>query len=174
MLFETEDIYLDKGKFEDWEDMYRNIWSREESARYMLWKVTRSREEAMERMRKNIEFQKTHNGYFVYEKAGGCAIGFVGFCELDSGVFEDTGIALGPEYVGKGYGKQLLTALVEYCFEKRGAEKFIYSSRSQNEAAKRLALSCGFTRTHSENRTDPRSGQGYALEFYEKVKNTAG
>lgn len=41
MLLETKDIYLDKGKFEDWEDMYRNIWSRAESARYMLWRVSR-------------------------------------------------------------------------------------------------------------------------------------
>lgn len=170
MLLETKDIYLDKGKFEDWKDMYRNIWSRDESARYMLWKVSRSEEEARDRMRKTIEWQKTHDAYFIYEKAGGHAIGFAGFTEVEPGVFEDTGVAFGPEYVGKGYGKQLLPALVAYCFEERGGEKFICSSRSKNTASKRLALSCGFTYTHSQDRVDARNGESYVVEFFEKRK----
>ena len=28
---------MKKGEFNDWKPLYRNIWSRDESAKYMLW-----------------------------------------------------------------------------------------------------------------------------------------
>ena len=31
-MIETESLILDKAKFSDWEDMYRNVWSRPDSA----------------------------------------------------------------------------------------------------------------------------------------------
>ena len=37
---ETEDIILGKAKYEDWRSIYRNVWSRPETAEYMIWKVT--------------------------------------------------------------------------------------------------------------------------------------
>ena len=47
---ETRDLILDKARFEDWENLYHNVWSRPETARYMLWTVTDSEEEARARM----------------------------------------------------------------------------------------------------------------------------
>ena len=41
------------------------------------------------------------------------AIGFAGMKEIEPGVFEDTGIAVGPDYVGKGYGTEILSAFIE-------------------------------------------------------------
>ena len=38
---------MDKARLGDWEDLYRNVWSRPETARYMLWTVTDSEEEAI-------------------------------------------------------------------------------------------------------------------------------
>lgn len=43
-MLETTDLILDKAKFSDWEGLYRNVWSRPESARHMLWNLT-TREE---------------------------------------------------------------------------------------------------------------------------------
>ena len=54
---ETRDLILDKARFEDWEDMYRNVWSRPEPAQYMLWQVTASEEEAKARMERTIAWQ---------------------------------------------------------------------------------------------------------------------
>ena len=34
-MLETKDLILDKARFEDWKPMYRNVWSRPESFRYM-------------------------------------------------------------------------------------------------------------------------------------------
>ena len=100
---ETEDLILKKAVHEDWKDMYYNLWRHEESAKYMLWEVTKSEEKAIERIEKSIEFMKKNKyALFIYEKKTGKAIGFVGMKEIEPGVYEDTGVALGPEFVGKG------------------------------------------------------------------------
>ena len=77
-MLETQDLILDKAKPSDWRDMYQNVWSRPESARYMLWRVTTSEQDAQLRMQKTIAFQKNHDTYLVYEKESGKAIGFAG------------------------------------------------------------------------------------------------
>lgn len=62
-MLETQDLLLDKAKFPDWEPMYRNVCSYPESARYMMWSVTTSEEDAKVRIQKTIEFQKAPFGY---------------------------------------------------------------------------------------------------------------
>ena len=39
---ETDDIVLRKAKFEDWESMHKNVWSRPETAKYMQWQITKT------------------------------------------------------------------------------------------------------------------------------------
>ena len=107
-MIETDDLILDKAVFEDWRGIYQNVWSRPESARYMLWKVTESESEARIRIRKTMEFQKNHDTYLVYEKKSGEPIGFAGVEKLSDHVYQEAGICLGPEYVGRGFGKQIL------------------------------------------------------------------
>lgn len=77
-------------------------------------------------MKKNRE-----NKYalFVYLKKTGEAIGFAGMRELERGIYEETGIALGPEFVRKGYGRQILTALLEEA-GKLGAKEFHACNRT--------------------------------------------
>lgn len=166
-MMETKDLILKKAEFDDWKDMYERVWSREETARYMLWEVTDSEAAAKDRMERTIAYQgKNPTAFTVYEKKTGRAIGFAGMMEIEPGVYEDIGVALGPEYVGKGYGKQILTAFVETAFRDWGAEKLICSCRSENEASRRLQLACGFQFSHTEERVDPRNGAAYILEFY--------
>lgn len=165
-MIETKDLVLDKAKFSDWETMYHNVWSRPESAKYMLWKVTTSESDAQIRIQKTIDFQKTHDTYTVFEKASGAAIGFAGVEQLAPHVYEETGICLGPDYVGKGFGKQILHALIQYCRENFDATEFIYSTREKNIASIRLAESLGFTYISSEPKTDTRDGHPYNLLKY--------
>ncbi|MCI8375727.1 MAG: GNAT family N-acetyltransferase, partial [Lachnospiraceae bacterium] len=112
---ETEDLILGKAKYEDWRSIYHNVWSRPETAKYMVWKVTANEEEARERIRRTIAWQGTHDAWLVYKRDSGQAIGFAGIEETEPHIYHETGIALGPEYVGKGYGKQILCLLMEYC-----------------------------------------------------------
>lgn len=168
-MIETKDLILRKAVFSDWKTMYENVWRHPETARYMLWNVTTSEEDAKARMERTIAYERDHEGSFVVaEKMSGACIGFAGITQISPGVYEDTGIALGPDYVGKGYGKQVVNALVDYAFGPLGADKFVYSCRGQNAASIALAHSCGFVYTHSEPRTDPRNGEEYTVNFYEK------
>lgn len=170
-MLETKDLILKQAEFNDWKSIYENLWCHEESAKYMLWIPTKSEEDAQIRMEKTIAYQQTHPySYLIYEKENGKAIGFAGMTQIAENVYEDTGIAIGPAFIGKGYGKQVLMALVHQAFDELGAEKFVASCRSQNNASRQLQLSCGFIYSHSENRVDPRNGTDYVLEFYELKK----
>ena len=167
VVLETVDLLLKKAAMEDMQDIYENLWCHPESSRYMLWEVTESIEAAKERIRKTVDFQKVHKYTFlVYEKATNKAIGFAGMKEIEPGVYEDTGVALGPEYTGKGYGTQILNAFIREA-KASGAHKFVASCRKQNLPSHNLQMKCGFTFSHEENRVDPRDNSPYVLEFNE-------
>ncbi len=158
-------MLLAKARFEDWADMYRNVWSRPETARYMLWTVTASGEEAKARMERTISWQSSHDVWTVYEKSSGQAIGWAGLAELSPGVWQETSIALGPDFVGRGFGRQILELLMELARERGGTE-FRCSARSENTASKALITSCGFTLTAAGPCIDRRNGRPYVLETY--------
>ena len=164
---ETKDLILKKAEFEDWKTIYYNLWRHKESAKYMLWQPTETDQDAKDRMKRTIAFEeKPENKYalFVYLKKTGEAIGFAGMRELERGIYEETGIALGPEFVRKGYGRQILTALLEEA-GKLGAKEFHACNRTGNAASRVLQLSCGFVfDSLSEEKTDPRTGETYVLE----------
>ena len=168
MSMETNDLLLKKATPEDWEAMYRNVWSRPEAARYMQWQITTSAVDAQARMPRTIAWQTNHDTYLVYEKSSDQAIGFAGVEEIAPQIYQDASIALGPEYVGKGYGKQILQLLLKHCATTLGGKEFYYSTRSVNQASRALARSCGFSYHHSEEKTDLRNGAPYELEVYWK------
>lgn len=60
-MLETKDLILKKGDFEDWHDMYVNLWSHDESARYMLWKPVHSEEFDNLGAAKFVGLCRTHN-----------------------------------------------------------------------------------------------------------------
>lgn len=168
-MIETRDLIIKKAEQKDWRDMYYNLWRHKESAKYMLWNVTTSEKDARARIERTIAYQTTCEcAWLVYEKKSGQAIGFAGMEEIRPGVWEDTGIAIGPDFTNRGYGKQILNALVEYVREHKGAQKFVVSCRTANLASHKLQMSCGFQFSHTEERVDPRSGERYTLEFNEK------
>lgn len=165
---ETRDLILRHPVFDDWEGMYRNLWSREESARYMLWDVTKSEKDAKARMERSIAFQTDKPVWFVYEKESGEPIGFAGITQVDDGIFEEAGIALGPDFTGRGYGKQILNALADYTRDSLCGRILRASCRNENVPSRGMIMGCGFRYISSENRIDPRNKTYYILEHYEK------
>lgn len=165
-MIETESLILDKAKFSDWAEMYHNVLSQPESARYMEWSITTSEEAAKTRIEKTIAFQKEHDTYLVYEKASGKAIGFAGVEQIEPHLYQEAGICLGPNYVGKGFGKQILQGLIQYCKEQFDAKEFIYTTREENTASNRLAKSFGFSLISSEPKIDSKDGHQYNLLRY--------
>lgn len=172
-VMETRDLILRKAVYEDWKSMYLNVWSRPETARYMVWRVTADEVGAKERIERTIAWQKTHDAWLVCVKDSGEAVGFGGVKRLGPDSWGETGIALGPEYVGRGYGRQVLMMMMKYC-RSLGGREFFYSTRAANEASRALALCCGLVYGHSEQRIDPRNGEVYEAEIYRKDLRTVG
>ena len=121
-VMETRDLILRKAVYEDWKSMYLNVWSRPETARYMVWRVTADEVGAKERIERTIAWQKTHDAWLVCVKDSGEAVGFGGVKRLGPDSWGETGIALGPEYVGRGYGRQVLLMMMKYCRSLGGRE----------------------------------------------------
>ena len=166
---ETKDLLLRKAALDDWRHMLRNIWSQPESARYMVWSITTTEEDAVARMERTIAYQAAHDYHWtVVEKASGQAIGWAGMEKISEGVWGETGIAIGPAFTGKGYGKQILNCLTDYARDHLGARRFVACCRRENQVSKGLQLSCGFSFTHSEEVIHPRDGMPYILDHYAK------
>lgn len=165
-MIETDDLILDKARFSDWKEMYYNVWSQPESAKYMDWKVTANEDDAKIRIVKTLEFQKKHDTYFVYEKSSGKAIGFAGVEKIAPDICQEAGICLGSDYVKKGFGKQILGALIQYCKKEYNAAELIYLTRADNKASNMLANTCGFTIISSQPKIDNRDGHPYTLLKY--------
>ena len=171
-MIETQDLILDVGKPSDWKDMYDNVWSRPECNRYMFWELSPSEEGAEERMLRTIRLQKGCaegcEGFTIYEKKSGRAIGFYNIEERGPGVWGGMGLCIGADYFRRGYGTQALEAVLSYCRDEHGAESFIYTSREDNEASIGLARKLGFEFLRKEERADWRNGEPRVLLLFEK------
>lgn len=165
-MIETKDLILRQGAADDWRDLYRNLWSREEVFRYMFKNPCPSEEHAVARTGAYVVMhEEVKTEFFVCEKASGQAIGIAGVKELKPGHWTITDIAIGPNFQGKGYGKQIVTALLNLAFEL-GATEVAYDCFTQNAASKQLALSCGFTYSHSEEAELMKNGKKVILDYF--------
>jgi len=165
-MIEIKDLILRQGSADDWQDLYRNLWSREEVFQYMFNKPSPDEEAGRKRTALYVEMHKeVKTEFFVCEKSSGQAIGIAGIKELKLGKWTITDIAIGPDFHGKGYGKQIVTALLNLAFEL-GATEVAYDCFAQNEASKRLALSCGFAYSYSEEAELMKNGEKVILDYY--------
>lgn len=167
-MIETKDLILDKARYEDWQAMYRNVWSRPQSFQYMVPELSPNEAEAQERMRRTIGFQtERKTAYTIFLKSAREAIGFAGIAQLEGNTWEETGICLGPDFWGRGYGTQILNCLL--CHAKElGAKTFVYSSWEENAASRALAEKAGFRQYGLERHTRPHDGREYTLVKYRK------
>lgn len=165
-MIETRDLILDKARYEDWQAMYRNVWSRPESFRYMKLELSPDESEARDRMCRTVDFQSRHpEVYTVFLKAAREAIGFAGINQLDGDTWEESGICIGPDFWRRGYGWQVLQALIAHAREL-GAREFIYSSWEENAASRSMAEKAGFQQYAVEEHTRDHDGREYTLIKY--------
>ena len=166
---ETEHLRLGKARPEDWEAMWKNVWSRPACARYMYWDVTETEEEARDRMRRTVEYQKLRpDAWLIYEKSSGQAIGYTGLHENEPGILEEAGICIGEDWFRRGYGREILRLLLRLARE-RGVKEFRAYVREDNEASRRLIRSEGLPLWKKEEITWQKDGSRVILETYRLV-----
>ena len=98
----TKNLVLRKAREDDLDSIWKNVWINENLNRMMFWEVTKTEEEAKDRLRRTIAYQHFTNNFFVCLKETDEAIGFAGVRQVDlNGGFEDSGIVIAEEYQGK-------------------------------------------------------------------------
>ena len=137
---ETADLLLRPGTPEDGPAMYANLWRNPEVFRFLFSRPSP-------------------------DEAAGQPIGIAGVKPLSPARWTITDVAIGPAFQGKGYGTQIIRALVDLAFS-RGAQEIAYECFAENEASRRLAQDCGFRFDHFAPAELPRNGQPVTLAHY--------
>lgn len=170
-MIETKDLLLRSGRVEDWYDLYQNLWSREEVFSYLFSRPSPNEEAGKKRTLAYVEMHReVPTEFFVEEKTTGRVIGIAGLKELAPGHWTVTDVAIGPDWQGRGYGVQVVSALADYAFYQRGAAQVGYECFAENMASKHLAQSCGFVYTRSGEAETLKNGEKVILDHYIRTK----
>ena len=153
-----EHIVLRKAKETDYRSMLENVWGDEAVYRWMLFQPTLTEGEAVDRCRRSIAFQKEHFAWFVALKDTDEAIGVCAIAEPDPGHFEECGICIGTKYHRRGYGREIVSLLLDLVFRELGAVDCRYGYDRDNIPSKKLAESFGFRYDKSYELTRPWDG----------------
>ena len=109
---ETDDIVLRKAKFEDWESMHQKCLVKTGNSQIYAMANNQNRRISKEKKRKPslIKRRMIHTSYTKKNMVRLLAL--PGLRKYLPHIFQDAGIALVPEYTGKGLGKQTLQLLL--------------------------------------------------------------
>lgn len=143
-VLKGKNIILRKAEENDWKSMLRHIWGDENVYRQMLFQPTFTENEAIERCKRSILYQRSNFAWFVALKESNEAIGLSALKEIESGHWEESGICLGKEFWGRGFGTEILSLLLDLSFNHLGAEDFRYGFFKDNHRSENLALKFGF------------------------------
>lgn len=166
IFLETDNLILRKAKEDDLEKIWNNVWKDKKIADNMLWEPTETREEAVKRMKRTIEYQSKSYAYFVCLKSNNEPIGFAGVWEKEIGIYEDSGICICGNHQRKGYAKEVVNALKKLVFEELNANRFIYGCFSTNEPSRKVCLSQGFKYLESSNIIRQWDSKEFTADYY--------
>ena len=163
---ETEHLILRKARTEDTHAIWKNVWSDEEVAKYMLWIPTKTEEEANDRMARTINYQSRIPAFFTCLKETDEPIGFAGIKEIEEGIYEDCGACFMTNCQRKGYGKEMIAALTTLAFEKLNAKAVRFGCFEENIPSKSLIESMGFTFLNKVPEVREKDGYEYIALNY--------
>ena len=164
---ETERLILRKAEERDLMPIWERVWRDEKLAATMLWAPTPTLGEARARLARTMAYQAGNYAYFVCLGETDEPIGFGGMREVEPGVWDETGLCIARDWQGRGYGKELLRALVGLAFGELGGRRFLYSCFHGNVASEALCRGCGFVYTHSDRAVRERDGYEYLCDHFE-------
>lgn len=165
-MLETQDLILRAGSEEDWEFLYQCFWSRPETFTYMFQKPSSTPEHAQKKTAAYADMHRhVPTEFFVYGKENGKPMGIAGIKALSPGIFTITDIAIAPMCHHRGYGKQILSALIQLG-TLLGAEEILYNCFRENEASHRLAQACGFRYVKTEEAELQKNGNTVWMDHF--------
>ncbi len=169
---ETANLVLRKAKPSDLNAIYNNIWSDEEIASTMLWTPTHSLDDAKSRLERTIKYHAENDVYFVCLKEIDEPIGLAGIGKISDGYYEERGICIARKCQGRGFGKEVLGALLNLVFNYLNGEKFLYGCFKDNIRSKNVALHFGFEYFESMDVTREWDNKTFTVDYYTLSKET--
>ena len=163
---ETDRLVLRKAKISDLDNIYNNVWSDSSIADNMLWEVTKSREDAIDRLNITIKYQKDHYAYFICLKDTDEAIGFIGVFEKEKDIYEDSGLCISEKYQGLGFAKEAVKALIDIIFNELNGKMFLYSCFNTNEKSRIVCTKLGFKYRNSKTIIRDYDKKEFIVDYY--------
>lgn len=167
---ETENLILRKARQEDLQDIWHNVWEDVRLAENMLWTVTRTQQEAEERIRRTTALQAQIPAFFVCRKEDDVPIGFAGVKEVEPGVYEDCGICIAVPWQNHGFGKEVTKALMSLVFDQLDGHTFIYGCMRRNTRSAAVCRALGFVYAYSLEEVREWDGMPFTSDFYAMTK----
>lgn len=164
-MIETKNLILKEYDEKYVLKAHKNFFSSQVTARYVLWKPTENIEEVKNKIEYWVNEIKLSIFWMIHKKDTDEPIGFVAAHEISPNIYGNVGISIGENYIGKGYGSEVLKALIEYV-KSVGGKEIHYSHFKENEASKRLALKYGFEAYREDKRVRRYDNKEFEEVFY--------
>lgn len=167
---EGTNIVLRKARLDDLNKIFDNIWSNEDVYKTMLFTPTFDKKEALERLVRTTNFQARNYAYFVAKKDTNEPIGMCAISEVCEDIYEESGICITSKYQGFGYGKEMLSLLLDLVFNKLNAKEFRYSLFKENDKSRRLLRPYKFSFKDEYKIVRPWDNKKFEVELYQLRK----
>ena len=143
------------------------VWNSDEAfGRY--YNASPIREESEKNAEKLIEEHSDKTYRFAIRSIGNDD--FLGICAVEDIVWPHrvgwVSIALGPDFHGKGYGKEAMELLLNYAFNELNLHRIQLSVFSYNSAALKLYESLGFKHEGTFREWMQRDGKRHDMHLY--------
>jgi len=144
-IIKTERLTLRKMRRGDVDDLY-DYCRREESCRYSNWTAHQSKavtKEYIRWMQGRYFFREGLTFVVEYE---GRVIGTASFADFDEDYKTvEIGYGINSDYWGKGIGREIVSALLEFAFNTIGVIRVYARVMPENERSAKLLAGLGFT-----------------------------
>lgn len=116
-------------------------------------------------------FAEEKNRFSMVLKDGGKMIGTVHLMDADRGVPAlEIGYAVNKRYRRQGYGFESVSAVIDFCFDKLGAEMMVASAFSFNKKSQNMLNKLGFIEEGVTHKAQRHSKYGTAdlINYYKE------
>ena len=163
---ESNNCIIRESQFEDYK--YFAEWEVDPAVtQYLSFDAGRTYEDVVSEAYAN-KADDTMIDYTIVDKISGEPIGRIFLSRIDkhSDSLDITKIYIGnSEYRGKGLAKEVMIALLEYCFEELGLHRVTLDFYSGNERAKCLYEKLGFKHEGVARESTKKDGNYYDLNL---------
>ena len=157
LLKEYNEKYIEKA--------HLNFFSSLETAKYVLWRPTKSATDVKNKVEYWINETKIDIFWMIHIKENDEPIGFVSADKISENIYGNIGIVVGEKFVKKGYASEVLKELIDYIKSLQGKE-IHYSHFKENIASEKLAKKFGFKYYKKEKRIRPYDKKEFEELFY--------